>query len=136
MAILDLYVQNHIQQELKPGQSRDERKRQLYSAFSERLGSPISELTRGALQSIIDAKWAEGKVYMANRIRAAVRAFTGWAHKRGHVDQDIGALLQSAGREAPRDRTPSLEEVQAIWSASFGMGHLWGPYIRLCILTG
>ena len=51
---------------------------------------------------------------MANRIRAAIRAFTGWAHKRGHVNQDIGALLQSAGREAPRDRTPSLEEVQAI----------------------
>ena len=135
-AILDLYVKNHIEQELKFGQSRDERKRQLYAAFSERLDSPISELTRGEMQSIIDAKRAEGKVYMANRIRAAIRAFTGWAHKRGHLDQDIGALLQSAGREAPRDRTPSLEEVQAIWAASFAMGHLWGPYIRLCILTG
>jgi integrase len=135
-AILDLYVQNHIEQELKLGQSRDERKRQLYSALSERLDSPISKLTRAELQSVIDDKQAEGKVYMANRIRAAIRAFTVWAHKRGHVDQDIGALLQSAGREAPRDRTPSLEEVQAIWSASFEMGHLWGPYIRLCILTG
>ena len=51
---------------------------------------------------------------MANRIRAAIRAFTGWAHKRGHVNRDLGALLQSAGREAPRDHTPSLEEVQAI----------------------
>jgi len=135
-AILDLYVKNHIEQELKFGQSRDERKRQLYAAFSERLDSPISEITRTELQSVIDDKQAEGKVYMANRIRAAIRAFTGWAHKRGHLDQDIGALLQSAGREAPRDRTPSLEEVQAVWAASFEMGHLWGPYIRLCILTG
>ena len=88
------------------------------------------------MQSIIDAKRAEGKVYMANRIRAAIRAFTGWAHKRGHMDKDLGALLQSAGREAPRDRTPSLDEVKAIWAASFEMGALWGPYIRLCILTG
>ena len=135
-AILDLYVKNHIEQELKFGQSRDERKRQLYAAFSERLDSPISELTRGELQSIIDAKRAEGKVYMANRIRAAIRAFTGWAHKRGHMDKDLGALLQSAGREAPRDRTPSLDEVKAIWAASYEMGALWGPYIRLCILTG
>ena len=135
-AILDLYVKNHIEQELKFGQSRDERKRQLYAAFSERLDSPISEITRTELQSVIDDKQAEGKVYMANRIRAAIRSFTGWAHKRGHLDQDIGALLQSAGREAPRDRTPSLEEVQAVWAASFEMGHLWGPYIRLCILTG
>ena len=105
-------------------------------AFAERLDSPISKLKRGELQSIIDAKRAEGKVYMANRIRAAIRAFTGWAHKRGHMDKDLGALLQSAGREAPRDRTPSLDEVKAIWAASYEMGALWGPYIRLCILKG
>ena len=43
---------------------------------------------------------------MANCIRATIRAFTGWAHKRGHVNRDLGALLQSAGREAPRDHTP------------------------------
>ena len=52
------------------------------------------------------------------------------------MDKDLGALLQSAGREAPRDRTPSLDEVKAIWAASYEMGALWGSYIRLCILTG
>lgn len=134
--ILDIYIKNHVEQELKVGQSREGRKRQLHSALVHHYNTPMSKLSRSDLQSIIDAKQSEGKVFMANRIRAALRAFCGWAHKRGHIDSDVGALLQSAGKEAPRDRTPTLEEVKTIWSASFDMGPLWGPYIRLCILTG
>ena len=134
--ILDLYSKTHIDRELKAGQSREERKRQLYTALSELLDTPLSELSRGTLQSIVDKKQAEGKIYMANRIRAAIRAFTGWAYRRGHLEVDVGVLLQPAGREIPRDRTPTIEEIKTIWSASYDLGELWGPYIRLCILTG
>ena len=134
--ILDIYIKNHIEQELKVGQSREGRKRQLHSALTHYYNTPMSKLSRSDLQSLIDAKQSEGKIFMANRVLAALRAFTGWAHRRGHIDVDVGALLQSAGKEASRDRTPTIEEVKTIWSASFFMGTLWGPYIRLCILTG
>ena len=134
--ILDIYIKNHIEQELKIGQSRYERKRQLHSALSNYYNTPMSKLSRSDLQSLIDAKQSEGKIFMANRIRAALRAFVGWAYKRGHIDTDVGALLQAAGKEASRDRTPTIEEVKTIWSASFELGSLWGPYVRLCILTG
>ena len=134
--ILDLYISAHINSELKPGQSRNERRRQLETYLKPYFSNYISDLSRSELQSIIDTKQAEGKTIMGNRLRAALRAFTGWAHKRGHIENDIGILLQRAGKERSRDRTPSMEEVKAIWSASFKMGDLWGPYFRLCILTG
>lgn len=134
--ILDIYIKSHIEQELKVGQSREERKHQLHSALTHYYNTPISKLSRGDLQSLIDAKQSEGKIFMANRIRAALRAFISWAFKRGHIDTNIGVLLQTAGKEASRDRTPTIEEVKTIWSASFQMGSLWGPYFRLCILTG
>jgi integrase len=73
---------------------------------------------------------------MANRLRAAFTGFFGWAMRRNHIATNPSEGLQSAGKEKPRDRTPSLEEVQAIWAASFKMGDLWGPFFRLCVLTG
>ena len=134
--ILDLYITTYVAQELKAGQSREERKRQLATYLGPYYSTYIADLSRADLQMIVDDKQAEGKIVMANRIRAALRAFTGWAHKRGHIRQDIGILLQSAGKEKSRERTPPLDQVKTIWGASFNMGNLWGPYIRLCILTG
>jgi len=134
--ILDLYISTYLEQELKVGQSRDERKRQLTTYLAPFNSTYISDLSRADLQLIIDGKQAEGKKVMANRIRAALRAFTGWAHKRVHIEQNIGILLQSAGKEKSRERTPSLDQVRTIWGASFSMGNLWGAFFRICILTG
>ncbi len=134
--ILETYVTSHLNIELKAGQSRDERKRQLKTYLERYNNLPISDLTGLDLQAIIDKKQSEGKIVMGNRLRAAFRAFTGWAYRRGYLEYDIGLKLQKAGKERSRDRTPSLEEVKEIWTASLKMGPLWGPYIRLCILTG
>jgi len=113
--ILNLYLSTYVEQELKPGQSRDERKRQLTTYLALYYSTYIADLSRADLQMVVDDKQANGKIVMANRIRAALRAFTGWAHKRGHIAQDIGILLQSAGKEKSRERTPSLDQVKTIW---------------------
>ncbi len=134
--ILELYIAGHIDRDLKPGPSREERKRQLRTYLAPFMATRIDRLSRTDLQRIIDAKQAEGKIVMANRLRAALRAFTGWAYRRGYTEQDVGAGLQKAGRETMRRRTPSLSEVREIWRATFQCGDLWGPYFRLCILTG
>ena len=134
--VLDAYITSHLNIELKAGQSRDERRRQLKVYLERYKNLPMSDLTRLDLQAIIDKKQSEGKIVMGNRLRAALRAFTGWAYRRGYTEHDIGLQLQKAGKEWSRNRTPSLEEVREIWTASFKMGPLWGPYIRLCILTG
>ena len=83
--ILNLYINSYINQELKAGQSRDGRKRQLILYLTPYYNTKFSNLTKGELQSIIDNKQGQGRIVMANRIRAALRAFTGWAYKRGHI---------------------------------------------------
>ena len=134
--VLELYVATYLQQELKAGQSREERTRQLRTYLAPYSSKFIGSLTRSDLQIIVDGKQAEGKVVMANRLRAAFSAFTGWAYRRGHMPEDIGVSVQRAGKETPRERTPSLDEVKEIWAQTFKMGELWGPFFRMCILTG
>jgi integrase len=127
---------NDIDRDLKDGPAREERKRQLRSNLSPLMTARMDQISRGDLQRIVDGKAAEGKIVMANRLRAALCAFTRWAFRRGHIDTDPGASVQKAGKETSRKRTPSLYEVKEIWAASFNCGPLWGPYFRMCILTG
>lgn len=134
--ILHRYIANHVDQELKPGASREERKRQLMTYLKPHFSKRIDEFSRADIQSIVDAKQAEGKVVMANRLRAAILAFTHWAQNRGHTEKDAGAAVQRAGKETARVRTPTLLEVCEIWAATFDAGDIWGPFFRLCILTG
>ncbi len=134
--ILDTYVTTHIEQNLKPGKARNDRVAQLRTHLSTLSEERIRNITRSHLQLIVDAKAAQGKVVMANRIRAALTAFFGWAEKRGHIENNPAERVQKAGKEKPRTRTPSLEEVREIWDATFEQGPNWGAYFRLCILTG
>lgn len=134
--LLTVYIATHIEQNLKPGKARDDRIAQLRRHLGGVAGQPISAVTRAHLQGIVDAKAAEGKITMANRIRAAMTAFFGWAEKRGHIETNPAERVQKAGKEKPRTRTPSIEEVREIWAATFSQGPLWGAYFRLCILTG
>jgi integrase len=134
--VLDLYIVNHIEQELKPGQAREERKRQLLRYLGPHFTRRIDDVSRADIQKIIGTKQAEGKVVMANRPRAAIAAFTLWAYNRGHCVEDASSAVQKAGKETARTRTPSLEEVREIWAATFELGNLSGPFFRLCILTG
>lgn len=134
--ILTIYIANHVDQELKPGAAREERKRQLNTYLKPHLKKRIDEFSRADIQRVVDNKQAEGKIVMANRLRAAILAFTHWAHKRGHTEKDVGAAVQRAGKETSRDRTPTLAEVREIWAATFDTGDIWGPFFRLCILTG
>lgn len=134
--ILEIYIATHIDRNLKEGQSREERKRQLRASLSPYLRLRMDQLSRADLQRIVDAKAAEGKIPMANRLHAALCAFSGWAYGRGHIETDPGASVQKAGREQSRKRTPTLDEVHEIWAASYGSGPLWGPYFRICVLTG
>lgn len=116
--------------------TRDERNRQLKQSLEKHLNKSISDLTRKDLQEAIDAKANAGRKPYANRIRAALVAFSKWAWVRGYINNDIGAGIAKATKETARERVPSVSEIQAIWKASYQMGELWGPIFRLLLLTG
>lgn len=111
------------------------RKREIEVALEKHLPLPIGDLVRADLQNAIDKKAQEGKLVAANRARAAFKAFSSWAFGRIYIENDIGLGLTKAGKESARERVLTVQEVQAIWSATFNIGDIWGPIFRLLILT-
>lgn len=110
--------------------------RELRRALHPWLSRPMHSLKRPALQAVIDAHAGAGHVTHANRVRAYLRAFTKWAHRREYLPEDIGLTLEGAGPEQPRDRVLSLIELRQIYAATEEMGSFWGPFLRLLMLTG
>lgn len=130
--VLGTYAELHLAS-LRTG---DERLRQLEQALAGKLDLPISELAARHFQQAIDAKVKAGRPVLANRVRAALRAFSAWAFRRGYMDLDIGLNVGNPVKEKSRERAPSVAECQAIFEACNDMGPLWGPLFKLLALTG
>lgn len=131
-AILDRYDEMHLAQ-LRTGKQR---RKQLEVAFGTRLDDPLNKVERRHLQEFIDKVAGKGTKVLANRYKAAISAFTAFAWKRGYIDHNIGAgLAKAPGKEKPRDRLLTLNEVRAIYDAAALLSPLWTPIIRLLILT-
>lgn len=130
--ILDRYDEMHLAQ-LRTGKQR---RKQIEVAFGSRLDVPLNKVERRHLQEFIDKVAGKGTKVLANRYKAAISAFTSFAWKRGYIDHNIGAgLAKAPGKEKPRDRVLSLNEVRAIYDAAGLLSPLWTPIIRLLILT-
>lgn len=129
--VIHIYDQLHLST-LRRGK---ERKTQLVTALKDSLDTSIGDLRRSDFQRAVDDKAQEGLKVHANRIRAALLAFGRWAWQRSYIETDIGAGIPKAAKEVARDRLLGLDEVREIWTASFQMGNLWGPAIRLLLLT-
>ena len=130
--VIDTYTELHLSQ-LRTGA---ERKRQIEAALSGKLSQPITNLSHQDLQAAIDEKLLAGRKVFANRIRAALVAFSKWAWMRGYLSEHIGLRLAKPTKEMARERVLSIEEVRAIYQAADNLGELWGPMIRLLLLTG
>lgn len=128
---LDSYAELHLRPNLR---TAGERRRQLDAALALFMDVPVGGLSRSDLQKIIDDK-ARSAPFAANRLRAALSAFIGWCWRRGYVESNFALATSRAAREMPRERVPSLSEIQRIWRATDALGDLWGPYFKLLILT-
>lgn len=130
-AALELYDDLHAARL----RTRAERMHVLRGVLAPHLQRPIHELTRRELQEIIDAKAREGRIVYANRFKAYLSHFAKFAWQRELTTDNLGAGLQKAGPEQPRDRAPTIEEIRKIWRASYEEDPLWGGFLRLLILT-
>jgi hypothetical protein len=105
-AVLARYEALHLAR-LKDGTRRG---RTLRAALERHARRPVSELTRADLQAAIDAKAATAPI-AANRLKAALSHFANRSRKRGYVASAIGADLDKAVKERPRERILSLAEL-------------------------
>lgn len=114
---------------------RDEATTKLRRSLAAWLGRPAAGLTRAEaanmLQEIADTR---GPI-AANRTMAYARACYGWAIKTSLLEANPFANLAPPGRERPRDRVLSLDELRAIWVASETLGPIQRAYVRFLMLT-
>ena len=128
--VLDRYSDLHLAQ-LKDGAARG---RALRAALERHMRRPVSDLTRADLQAAIDAKAAKAPI-AANRLKAALSHFANWSRKRGYITDAIGADLDKAAKERQRERVLSMDELGAIWNASYLLEPPYGSFVRVLALT-
>lgn len=84
---------------------------------------------------------AGGAVSQANHLRTRLRTFFTWAVAHNLVAFDPSAGVMRAGRERPRDRVLTDDEIRAFWGATGAPGRerhngvAWGALFRLLLLT-
>jgi integrase len=77
----------------------------------------VDDISRTEIAEFLDGVAATRPV-MANRMLAHIRAMFNWLSKRGLIDKNPAAgLAMPGGRERPRDRVLTEQEIRAIWSA-------------------
>lgn len=67
---------------------------------------------------------------------AALRGLFGWCEARDLIPASPCDRVSAPARPEARDRVLADDELRAIWKACEGLGHPFGPIVRLLMLTG
>ena len=96
---------------------------------------PLKDITRADVKALL-AKLVNGRTpIVANRTLATVRKLLNWAVEEGLVDANPCARMKLPAPERDRDRVLSDAELRDIWIAAAEMGHPYGRFVQLLILT-
>lgn len=96
---------------------------------------PISSITRGDVNKLVDAIVARGAEVQANRTLARVRALFNWTVANDRLQASPVAGIKPPIRERPRDRALTDDELRWLWKACKELGWPFGPLTKLLLLT-
>lgn len=91
-------------------------------------------LSRRDIATIV-ARKAKTAPSHANRQLAYLKALFNWAIAQGLMETNPALGVGKPARESPRERTPTMEEIAAIWTAAALRPHPYGPIVQMLILT-
>jgi integrase len=94
-----------------------------------------SGITLAEAVRTIDAIKADKGIVAANRTLAYARAAYGWAAKRQHVAVNPLKGIERAGREAPRERVLTADDLGPIWRGCDALSGTLAGYVRVLMLT-
>lgn len=69
-----------------------------------------------------------------NRKLAHIKAFLNWCVNEDFIETNVADKLKRPGKEVPRTRCHTLEELSEIWAASDKLGYPFGPLFQLLIV--
>ncbi|MDH3240684.1 MAG: tyrosine-type recombinase/integrase, partial [Alphaproteobacteria bacterium] len=159
-SVADDFIARHVSK-VKP-RTADEYRRPIEQWLKPRWGDrPIGEITRREIRDLIDDV-ADGKlpvpvptegktgrraprpnrkrggVIAARRTYATVRKLFSWAAARDIIDASPAIIPAEAlpGKETPRDRFLTDDEIVALWPALEAAAYPFGDAFKLMLLTG
>jgi integrase len=98
---------------------------------------PIDTIKRRDVIDLLDDIVDSGRPVTANRTLAHVRSLFNWAMDREIIETTPAVRIRPpGGKEQPRDRVLSDDEIRVLWPA-FGLGgYPFGPMLKVLLLTG
>lgn len=93
----------------------------------------LSTLTRAELTARIRTL-AMRSPAAGNRKLAHIKAFLNWCVSEDFIETNVVDKVKKPGRETPRTRCHSVDELREIWAAAGKLGYPFGPLIQLLIV--
>jgi integrase len=134
-ALIELYAEKHVAT-LRPATQRDVLSR-LKLHLQPIAQKPAGGIGRRDAARVVD-KAAEAGETTARRVRDYARAMWAWAQRRGTLPEGTPNPWEHApapGKDVPRDRVLSAEQVGEVWRAAGTLAAPYGPLVRLTLLT-
>jgi integrase len=94
-----------------------------------------SAITRREVMALLDALMARGVPILANRTLALVRRLFNWAISRDLLEHNPCQQVRAPGKEHPRERVLSAEEIRLVWAAFSVLPLVWEVYMKVTLLT-
>ena len=129
---IERYLVEYAQGRLRP-RSFVETRRHLLRDWAPVKHIAVRDLSRVDINTRLSALVTVGGP-SANRARASLSAFYGWAIREGLADHNPVIAARRPEPETPRDRVLSDAEIVAIWNAAGD--DVFGKILQLLILTG
>ena len=102
-----------------------------------KLGStPIQQVKRADIHSILDNLLDQGKGTTANRALAHMRKFFKWLVRRDYLEHAPTEQVEQPYQETPRRRLLTDTELRALWHASEALSGPYKAFLRLSMLCG
>jgi hypothetical protein len=95
----------------------------------------IADIRKGDVLNVLDKLIDDGKPVEANRTFALARKLFGWCLMRDIIAASPVAGIAAPSEETPRERALTDDEVRQLWQALDGLGHPFGSWAKLQLLT-
>ncbi|MCZ6664999.1 MAG: site-specific integrase, partial [Gammaproteobacteria bacterium] len=130
-----LYLERHARKHKSPRSIREDERiiaRELVPKWGSRR---ITDIRRRDVIGLLDEIADRPAPIMANRVRALVSKLFNFAISRDLLEANPCAQVPRPGREEPRQRVLTDNELEALWGAFGKLGPIMGPMFKLRLLT-
>jgi integrase len=95
----------------------------------------ITQVGKPDILRLLDSIVDRGSPVMANRTRAYLKSWLGWAEERGYISASPMGSIKRATVEKSRERVLSDEEMAIVWTSTVKLGYPFGPFVQSLMLS-